>query len=314
MTPDHVFRIPKPWGMGLLFGTVPERLLDAYVAQKPEAFKDLSEQFVKQNLPGFLPTAMQPIVEQFANRSTFTNRTLIPSAQEKFLPEYQQTPYTTELTKSLGRLIGGLPGMGSRIAGHESFLTGPERAITSPILMENYLREWTGGLGAYALQAADLALRKQGILPDPPQPTATLADMPIIKAFVVAYPTASAQSIQDFYDNYARQQSFLTTFTAKAKEGDVGAMQHIQDMGGPQMFMRLDQWHTAIAEHQKLVQDIYKNPQIPSDQKRQLIDKLYYSMIQIAGTGNAAMRQMQEQASAKNFLPLPGTAAPSALQ
>jgi hypothetical protein len=302
MTSDHVFRLPKPWAMGMLFGTLPERLLDAYVAEKPDAFKGFFEQFSKQVGPEFVPTAAAPIIDQFANRSMFTNRTLIPSSQEKFLPEYQYTPYTTELTKALGRIIGAFPGI-SELKTQQTAFGGPARAITSPILMENYIRGWTGALGTYALNAADTALRKQGILPDPPMPTATLADIPIIKAFVVRYPSASAESIQDFYDGYNRQQTFFQTFMAKAKDGDVAAMQHIQDMGGPAMFLRLDAVNRTLNEHNKLVGDIYKNPQILPDEKRQLIDQLYYSMIQVSRSGNEAMRQMQKNVVRTNLLP-----------
>ena len=156
----------------------------------------------------------------------------------------------------------------------------------------------------YAMQAADYALRKQGILPDPPKPTATWADMPFIKAFTSRYPSASDQRIQDFYDNYKVQNSYFQTFMAKAKDGDVTAMQHIADMGGPTMFVRLDEWNKVLGEHQKLVQDIYKNPQIDPAEKRQLIDKLYLGMIQIAETGNVAMRQMQQGLTQKNLLPM----------
>jgi hypothetical protein len=302
MTPDHVFRIPKPWAMGMVFGTLPERLLDQYVGEKPDAFKNFFTQFWKQVGPDFLPTAAAPIVDQFANRSTFTNRTLIPSAQEKFLPEYQYTPYTTELTKSIGQLVGAFPGIRD-LKMDDSGWGGIARAITSPILMENYIRGWTGTLGIYALNAADAALRKQGILPDPPQPTSTLADIPIIRAFVIRYPSASAESIQDFYDNYERNKSYFTTFMAKAKDGDVAATQHIVDMGGPAMFMRLDAVEKTLNEHSKLVQDIYKNPQVPPAEKRQLIDQLYASMIEVARSGNEAIRTMQGAVVQKNMLP-----------
>jgi hypothetical protein len=302
MTPDHVFRIPKPWAMGMVFGTLPERLLDQYVGEKPDAFKNFFTQFWKQVGPDFLPTAAAPIVDQFANRSTFTNRTLIPSAQEKFLPEYQYTPYTTELTKSIGQLVGAFPGIRD-LKMDESGWGGAARAITSPILMENYIRGWTGTLGMYTLNAADAALRKQGILPDPPQPTATLADIPIIRAFVVRYPSASAESIQDFYDAYARNKAYFTTFMAKARDGDIGATQHIVDMGGPVMFLRLDAIERTLNEHSKLVQDIYKNPQVPPDEKRQLIDRIYSNMIEVARSGNEAIRTMQGALISKTMLP-----------
>jgi hypothetical protein len=293
MTPDHVFRVPKPWGAGVLFGSVPERLLDAFIAEKPQAFKGLMEQFFRQNVPEFTPTAFQPIVEQFANHSTFTNRTIVPSSQEKWLPEYQQTPYTTELAKAIGRVVGSFYGMEARIPGHESFLSGPERAITSPPIFENYVQAWTGGLGIYALNLVDFALRKAGVLPDPIQPTKTLADYPLIKAFVVRYPSATTESIQTFHDRYASADSYYQTWLAKSKEGDISAMQHIQTMGGPEMFTRLQGVSNALSVQQRLIQNVLKT-NIAADQKRQIIDQTYYAMIQTAQMGNKIMDAIEE--------------------
>lgn len=290
MTPDHVFRIPKPWAMGMIFGTLPERLLDAFAAQKPDAFKDYIKDTAETLGPGFVPTAAAPIIDQFANRSTFTNRTLIPSAQEKFLPEYQYTPYTTQLARELGQIIGAFPGVKDTKL-DEGAMGFASRALTSPILLENYIRGWSGNLGMYALSAADSALRKQGILPDPPQPASTLADIPFVKAFVVRYPSASAQSIQDFYDAYGRAQAYFQTYQAQARDGNLAAMQHIVMMGGPQAFLRLDGIAKALGQQQKLVRDIYKNPEIAADEKRQLIDQLYFGMIQTAHAGNQAIAQ-----------------------
>jgi hypothetical protein len=159
--------------------------------------------------------------------------------------------------------------------------------------MENYVRAWTGGLGAYALQAADAGLRKSGLLPDPVRPAATLADIPFVRAFVVRYPSASAQSIQDFHDQHETSKMFYDTWLAMAKEGDVDAMTRIQEAGGPLMFVRLDAINDTLSEHSKLVRDIYKNPTIKSDEKRQLIDGLYFNMIDISKAGKQMLKEAE---------------------
>jgi Large polyvalent protein associated domain 38 len=296
MVGDHIFRVSKPWSMGLVFGSLPERLLDGYASQKPDAFKDYFKDLWAATGPDFVPTGAAPIIDHFANRSTFTNRTLIPSAQEKFLPEYQYTPYTTELTKSLGQMLGAFPGL-SQLKMDNSGWGGTAKALTSPILMENYIRGWTGTLGIYALQAADKGLRTAGVIPDPPKPASTLADIPVIKAFVVRYPSASAESIQSFYDEYEKNKSYFTTMQAMAKDGNLAAVQHIRDMGGPAMFVQLDGIHKTLTEHNQFVRNIYKNPEIPPEEKRQLIDTAYGNMIQVAKHGNDVLRQQREKAA-----------------
>ena len=288
-------RMPKPWSMGMIFGTLPERMLEEYKAQNPDAFKDYFKNLWEASGPKFTPTAAAPIVEHFANRSTFTNRTLIPQAQEKFLPEYQYTPYTTELTKEIGKVIGAFPGI-SELKMQNSGMGGVAHALTSPILMENYIRGWSGTLGTYTLKLADTALRKAGILPDPPQPASTLADIPFVKAFVVRYPTATTESIQSFHDAYAQNRAYYDTWEAKAKDGDLQAMKHIKDMGGLEMFEKLDGVNTTLSEHSQMIRYLYKNPNTPPDEKRQLIDQFYYRMIEVAQYGNQIMRQAAAEA------------------
>jgi len=288
-------RIPKPWAMGLTFGSGVERMLEAYSRNNPDAFKDYFTNLWEAAGPSIVPTAAAPIVEQFANRSTFTNRTLIPAAQEKFLPEYQYTPYTTEAAKALGKMIGAFPGI-SELKMQNSGWGGTAKALTNPILIENYIRGWTGTLGVYALRTADAALRKAGEIPDPNVPTPTLADMPVVRAFVARYPTATTESIQKFYDQYAANKSYFDTYMGMAQQGDTAAMQHIQDMGGPVMFARLDGINQVLGQHSKMISDIYRNPEMKPDEKRQMIDQLYYSMIQIGQYGNQAFEQIKKSA------------------
>lgn len=282
------FRIPKPWGMGLIFGSGVERGLSAFAADKPDAFKGFGGSMAAVSIPSLIPNAVTPIIEQFANRSTFTNRTLVPDQMEKYLPEYQYTPYTTETSKALGQIMGAFPGIKQEKA-EPGMMGGVARALSSPILMENYLRAWTGNLGMYALQAADKGLRVAGALPDPPRPDDTLADIPFVKAFVARYPSASTQSIQDFSDAFTHNKTYFDTWQAMAKEGNLDAMQRIQAAGGPMMMIQLTGIHTALAEHSRIVRDIFKNPDIPSDEKRQLIDTTYWRMTELAKVGNQAL-------------------------
>jgi hypothetical protein len=63
------------------------------------------------------------------------------------------------------------------------------------------------------------------VLPDPVKPLDTLSDLPVIKAFVIRYPSASAQSIQDFYDDYFASKRLYDTKMMLAKEGDLDAFE-----------------------------------------------------------------------------------------
>jgi hypothetical protein len=191
-------------------------------------------------------------------------------------------------------MFGAFPGLTDRALKDDTTLIGgAARALSTPALMENYLRAWSGGLGMYALQIADKALREAGALPDPVLPAATLSDLPVIKAFAVRYPGATAQSIQDFYTNYYASKKYYDTIMHLAEQGDPKAVKLMEDH--QDSLAQLSSIREALTEHSQLVRMISKNPEMSSDDKRQLIDTLYFRMIEVAQAGNDAMRQVEKE-------------------
>lgn len=281
---SFIARVPKPHEIGILFGTLPERMLDAFVADNPKAFQDIERSILGVLIPSMVPTVAVPVVEQFANRSTFTGGPLVPAATEKLLPEYQYNEYTSETAKALGKIFGAFPGMERAAVGNEDFIGGVARALTTPAYIENYVQQWTGGIGMYALQLADFGLRDAGIAPDPVMPARTLADIPVVKAFVARYPSSTAQSIQDFYDNYYVSKRYYDTILALSKEGDPRASEIMATHGDA--MVQLDEIRETLTGLSKLVHDVNKNPQMTPSDKRQLIDTMYFNMIDLAKAGN----------------------------
>lgn len=281
MTKDHIYRIPKPYGPGVLFGSGIERFLDYAVDNQPNMMKHFTGDLMNTLTPGVVPTVAQPVIEQWANKSLFTGNKIIPSSTEELLPEVQYQPYTTETAKALGRMVGTLPAMNS------------PGSMASGAVIENYIRGWSGGLGMYALQIADTGLRKTGVLPDPVMPTSTLADTPFVKAFVVRYPSAGAQPIQDFYDRYTSSKQTMDTVQYLAKQGDFMAAVKLANVD-PNAMVKLDGIKSGLTNAQRLIQLVTKNPDMSADDKRQLIDSTYYQMINMARMGNDTTRMIDE--------------------
>lgn len=298
MTKDTIYRIPKPFEAGIVFGSVPERLLDKYVADNPDAMRNLTQTILDAFTPTLVPTFAAPMVEQFSNKSLFTGNPVIPSRMEKLMPEYQYTEYTTETTKALGALIGAFPGM-TPLAMDEhnrgTFIGGTARALTTPMLIDNYLRSWTGGLGQHALNLVDAGLRKAGVVPDPVLPAKTLADIPLVKAFVVRYPSASAESIQRFYDDYYTKEKVHNTFMAGAKSGDPAMMNRALAFDQTAIGNRAGAIRDVLTQQGVIIRGIVKNPNIPAEEKRQLIDQTYFTMIQLAQEGRSILDAGKER-------------------
>lgn len=301
LTKEHIYRIPKPAELGIIFGSLPERVLEAYKGTNPKAFSDLGSSLGQALTPSYIPSFMIPIVEQFANRSTFTGNPIVPHGMEGILPEYQYTDYTTESAKLLGKFATVMPGF-------------KDSTLSSPAVIENYVRAWSGQLGQYALKLADQALIKSGAIPDPVKPASTLADIPVIKAFVIRYPSAGAQSIQDFYDSYDKTNTRINTIKYLAKSGDVqAAMDVMRAAQSENDLFRLQGIKEALATQTKYIRLVSKNPDIQPGEKRQLIDGVYYMMIQAAHQGNQIVDAMNTQLKQRGMsinMPPPTTLIP----
>lgn len=260
-----VYRVPKPHEFGILFGSLPERILEKMVKENPRAFKDFDETIANVLSPGVVPDFAAPIAEQWANKNLFTGRRMIPFNLEKVAPEYQFTDYTSESAKQLAKI--------------SSWLAGPDRAA-SPIVIDNYVRQWSGSIGQYAVQLADKALLDSG---GAVKPEASLADVPAIKAFVVRYPGSNAQQITDFYERERQIEERLATAKHLAKTKGFGEEyeEYIESIAGESL-ARIRGTAKALTNSRKQIQAINANPEFTPQEKRQLIDGQYYHMIEAA--------------------------------
>lgn len=287
-TKDTVYRIPKPFEQGILFGSLAERLLDEFYAHNPNAFKGFFRTVTEGAIPSPMPDALSAPIEQFSNKSFLTGGNIVPHTLEGVAPEYQYNNYTTETAKILGKMISYVPGV--RDIGSKNV------TLASPMVIQNYVRAWSGGLGQYALQISDKALETAGIVSTPPKPASTLADLPVIKAFVVRFPSSNAQSIQDFYENFEKNQTVHATITHLAKSGDFKALSsYMNTPEAKENVANLMGIEKALSTQNKMIQNIVANPKMKPDEKRQMIDGLYYQMIQIADSGNKMMDTMRQK-------------------
>ena len=284
-----LLRIPKPFEQGVMFGSTLERatefILDAahdkygsIEKARQEAFRGLGASMLDVSAPNLVPTAFAPVIEAFANRSLPFDRPIIPKSREGLLPEYQYTSSTTELTKALSSFVGALPPVG-------------EMNTFSPARAENYIRGWTGGMGMYALQLVDAMARKAEVVDDPVKPAATLADIPFVRAFVIRHPSMGAESIQRFFDNYDEATSYLKSINALGKDFKYEDVANLLPYSA---YQAVDGPHKALTEITKTIDFINKAPDMTPDEKRQMIDSMYFQAIEIAKFGNQVFEALQD--------------------
>ena len=131
-------KIPFPFEVGLLFMGLPQAIVDVAMgnATGKEAAKAIGK-LMLNSAPGVVPAAPKPIIEAFYGETTFGP---IESAREKLLEAgVRFRPGTTELAKTLGSVTG-------------------EVGI-SPLMIEHFVRGYTGGLGVALMSTLNPLLR-----------------------------------------------------------------------------------------------------------------------------------------------------------
>jgi hypothetical protein len=287
---EVIYRFPKPQELGVMFGSVPERVLEAFVKDNPNAFKEFSDTVGGMLVPSFIPDAVSTPFEQMVNKNLFTGNPIVNQAAEKLLPAYQFNDYTTEAAKGIAKLIEAIP--------YVKDIGSKDAKLASPMVIENYVRGWTGSLGMYTLQAIDQALIKVGVVKDQ-KPEATLSDIPFIKAFVSRYPSASTQSIKDFNEKYGQIERVWNTIKALDKRGESDEAAHVVSMYEGDL-VRLSGQKEALSNMHRAVQMLYMSD-YPKDEKRQLIDSVYYQMIETAKSGNEVLNDIEKSISKRKF-------------
>lgn len=288
-----VFRLPKPQELGLIFGTIPERMMEKFFTENPRALKDLGETVSGLLSPNLIPDAALPLIEQGVNKNLFTSAPLVSPQMEGRLSELQYTEYTSQTAKTLGKLIGQIP-----IARD----IGPDTTkLNSPAVVDNYIKSWTGALGTYIVEVADEALKKSGVVPDIAKPANTLSDIPFIKAFTIRHPTASTQSITDFYARSRDAEKVFTSLKFLKDQGDMEGIRKITDNPDYQEIMvRTGDTKQALGQMSNAVKAIYANKDMTRDEKRQQIDSIYYMMTETARRGNELMDEWAKSVKKKN--------------
>jgi len=147
-------RIPKPFQLGLLYGSLPERILESMAragiipSAAPESTSATAEvvssvaDFIKQGVSGTvpIPAAAQPVIESLTNYDFFRDRQITPYFIEQRDPELQYR----ESTSALGRMAGRIPGL-------------------TPIQVDQSIESVLGTTGRRGLDILDIGARALGL-------------------------------------------------------------------------------------------------------------------------------------------------------
>ncbi|WP_302550768.1 phage tail tip lysozyme [uncultured Dialister sp.] len=245
---DTLYKIPKPFELGILFGTVPERVMqymyDKEKGRNGPGFKGLGGSIMDNLLPSAIPTGMLPALEWISNYSFFMGRNIVPLSQSKLPDRQQYGPYTSYLARKVGNAFN-----------------------LSPRKIDNTIQDVGGNLAALGNslidQAAGLAETR---------PAKRASEMPGVRGFT-ATPYASSDSVQRLRDDFSQQEKLYNEFkmTKQKPEGYDAAK-----------YMKYKAAMDAMNNTYRAERKIMDSKQLDSRQKRERLDRIKMQQTNIA--------------------------------
>jgi hypothetical protein len=186
---DTICRIPKPFGLGVLFGSGTERMLDYYVSKDPQTMARWAKTTFDAFLPNIMPTVFSAISEWNSNYSAFLGRNIVPQKELNLPDSMQYGPGTSTTAKFIG-----------------------EKLDLSPRKLDYLAQSLGGGMARQTLNIVD------AVKGDRPYKN------PLTTSFTID-PYKSPQSLQDFYDELGeaeKKQNAAKLTKAKLSSNEQG--------------------------------------------------------------------------------------------
>ncbi len=131
-------------------------------------------------------------------------------------------------------------------------------------------------------------MEKTGITPERVPPSRTLADIPVIRAFIARYPGTDSQAIQEFYDHYNKIMSVKQSINNLVREGRLDEVKKLQKDYATSLpfYTSGHKMQEVLANMKRFIDKIYYNPSMNPEEKRKIVDQTYLNMITISKNFN----------------------------
>jgi len=266
--------LKKPYVGGFAFSTLPEHAIEYMRSQMTGSeFHGWATGLTAQIMPSFVPTLLQPPLEQATNKIgspvddlTGQSRPLVPGRMAQASGWMQYGPNTSETAKALARTIGA-PGFGA--------------ADWSAAVIDNYMKGWLGTLPNVALHAIEQPFK-------PPGGPKELADIPFVGSFFVRHPGASA-SLDDFYAEYDKAQAAHTDWKLALKNQDPALM---AQTANPMALVKLGQYTQSMTRQEAMIAAVNRSDMTDTE-KLKATDGLTEGLIATAKAGTQFLKSIE---------------------
>ncbi len=260
---DQHYRIPKPFELGFLFGTIPERL--ARITEKQDNGNDfvaaLGRGLTNSFRLNFTPHLFKPAQEVKNNYSDFYQRQIEPVSMQGLLLKDKYEPRTSRTARVAAE------GLESAT----SVLPKSMRSTLSPVQLEYLWRGYTGTMGGYALAVSDALVRAHL---GEPQQTLSRDDIPIVQAFHPSDRPRSTVFSEQFYDLVKQSEAAQKSLNKAKKEHNVERRNEIRGDYGDTLRARkaLNKKKLVIARLRAQQFTAKNNPNLPAEVRDQIVN------------------------------------------
>ncbi|MCH7369917.1 LPD38 domain-containing protein [Aeromonas sp. MR16] len=250
---EHHWRIPKPFEIGVLFGTIPERMVRAL------GDKDTGAQFGKAVARAIgdtfalnpTPQLVKPMVEAAFNYDSFRGGPIDGPQDLNVRAEARYNEQTSLLMRELGEITG-----------------------FSPKQLEHLVIGYTGTMGSYVMAAADGLIRASR----PGESASWRADeIPLVKAvYRGTGPAKSTQHMEEFYRMLNEVNQLKRTVDQYRSEGLTDrANELLEEQGGILKSRRsLSRTQQQVRVVRNKIELIQRDRTLAAEEKRRRIDEM----------------------------------------
>ncbi|MFM1684719.1 LPD38 domain-containing protein [Aeromonas salmonicida] len=250
---DQHFRIPKPFEIGVMFGTIPERMVRAMGGKDTGAqlgkavARAIGETFALNPTPQIV----KPLVESYFNYDSFRGGPIENAQDLAVKVEARYNEQTSLMMRELGETLG-----------------------MSPKKLEHLLIGYTGTIGGYVMATADGLIRAA----QPGESASWRADeIPLVKAvYRGTGPAKSTQHMEEFYRMLNEVNQLKRTVDQYRSEGLTDkANELLEEQGGILKSRRsLSRTQQQVRVVRNRIELIQRDRTMSADEKRRRIDEL----------------------------------------
>ena len=249
-------KIPIPFEVGILFKTIPERVLDASVGDTSS--REMRESIQRAVISTFEinPLGIQaiaPIVEASMNHNFYTGRQIVPYYMtQSAYDELQSRSSSSQIAQFIGN----------------------EMAI-SPLKVDHIMYGYMGTLGSYVLDAVDMILRSPALTGEKEAvlPARRVYEYPVMKRFFGSEYASGAK--EDFYQLNREVTRLVGSLNDLKKKGDAERYEAYLQSRGHLLGLR-DSTNYIANELSKLRQQrtMIERSDMTAEQKRDMVDQI----------------------------------------